>query len=912
MLLLMGVAALTQCIALAQPITTYPYTEDFETATGTTLPTGWAQLTAPDDTRNWTADSGGTSSLNTGPSVDHNPGTAGGIYIYYETSGPSAGEVCIAQSPQFDWSSLSAPLVEFWYHMYGATMGTMHLDLDEQFNSGTDGDNTGTTFTAASANFTAAHVGSQIVLTGGNAGSYTIASVTNATTVELATAPASNLTGQTYTHRLLTLNVVASWTNNQDQWLPRSVPLLSSLIGGGNEQLFRVRIRGLCGTSFTSDMAFDDFTVRDNSDDVGPTALTAPVSGSSLGSAETVTISVTNFGVVSQSNFDVSYSINGGAAVVETFTASLAAGATLPFTFATTADLSAEGSYTFVISTALTGDQNSANDSLTVNVFHTFATFPYVEDFEAGNGGWTTSGTSSWALGTPANTIINSAASGTNAWVTNLTGLYNTNEQGAVVSPGFDFTGFSTDPWVSLRVWWNCEFSWDGMNLQSSIDNGTSWQLVGAFGDPNNWYTDNTITGNPGGSQQGWSGRNSTANGSGGWVIALHELTGLAGQSSVLFRVNFGSDGSINDEGVAFDLFEIGELQEMEVLRGATPVADGGTDSGVNISTTGSNLTYTIQNTGDFELNLTGTPLVSVTAGTNVTSVNVTTSPSTPVAGAGSTQFIINVVPTAAGAYDFTGSINNDDPDENPYNFTVSGNAVSNVPPAVTLGAGNWVDAGGGLFTLTLNPGATINDTLNVDDPTPNDMTVDVITAAALTGITGQPANITTPTAGTINLTWTGTADASNTPGNYNWTIDINDGTSTTSITARIIIVDVPPQHTILNASGGDGSAGTPYTYTFAVGNTGANSVDLATVTDANTSQTVTISGTPNQTSGPTGGTGFQFTLAANALTVAPAGALVAADVGTQVFEVVVSDGNVANDQTITVSSTWWPTSRRP
>ena len=50
--------------------------------------------------------------------------------------------------------------------------------------------------------------------------------------------------------------------------------------------------------------------------------------------------------------------------------------------------------------------------------------YPYSEDFESGDGGWvadnTTNGT--WALGTPTGAIINSAASGSNAWVTNLSG----------------------------------------------------------------------------------------------------------------------------------------------------------------------------------------------------------------------------------------------------------------------------------------------------------------------------------------------------------------------------------------------------------------------------------------------------------------------------------------------------------
>ncbi|MBO6682308.1 MAG: hypothetical protein JJ923_09580, partial [Psychroserpens sp.] len=178
--------------------------------------------------------------------------------------------------------------------------------------------------------------------------------------------------------------------------------------------------------------------------------------------------------------------------------------------------------------------------------------YPYLEDFESGDGGWVADNTNngSWALGAPAGGVINSADSGANAWVTNLTGNYANNEGGFVVSPVFDLTSLAA-PSIEMSVWWNSEFSWDGMVLQSSIDSGTSWQNVGAFGDPNNWYNDNTIAGNPGGQPEGWSGRGGT--GSGGWVIARHALTGLGGQANVIFRVAFGSDGSVTDEGVAFD-----------------------------------------------------------------------------------------------------------------------------------------------------------------------------------------------------------------------------------------------------------------------------------------------------------------------------------------------------------------------
>jgi len=64
-------------------------------------------------------------------------------------------------------------------------------------------------------------------------------------------------------------------------------------------------------------------------------------------------------------------------------------------------------------------------------------TYPYSEGFETGAGGWIENNTTNglWALGTPAVTVINSAASGTNSWVTNFTRDYNIEESSKVTSP---------------------------------------------------------------------------------------------------------------------------------------------------------------------------------------------------------------------------------------------------------------------------------------------------------------------------------------------------------------------------------------------------------------------------------------------------------------------------------------------
>ena len=114
-----------------------------------------------------------------------------------------------------------------------------------------------------------------------------------------------------------------------------------------------------------------------------------------------------------------------------------------------------------------------------------------------------------------------------------------------------------------MDVWWNSEFSWDGAVLQSSIDGGANWSNVGAFGDPNNWYTDNTLNGAFWAPTDGWSGRFGT--GSGGWVTAEHELDGLGGEPAVLLRVAFGADGAVSDDGFAFDNIHVFNKPDVDI-----------------------------------------------------------------------------------------------------------------------------------------------------------------------------------------------------------------------------------------------------------------------------------------------------------------------------------------------------------
>ncbi|HAN78973.1 MAG TPA: hypothetical protein DCQ31_15010, partial [Bacteroidales bacterium] len=203
-------------------------------------------------------------------------------------------------------------------------------------------------------------------------------------------------------------------------------------------------------------------------------------------------------------------------------------------------------------------DFSGCADTLTklVSIRPFVRNFPYFEDFETGTNGWvseTETSTNSWEYGTPAGNSIKAAFSGTKAWVTGLAGGYLNNEKSMVSGPCFDFSSLKR-PMLKFAYFSKSQSGFDGAVLQTSV-NGAPWTVLGAVGDVVNWYNDFSIEGNPGGQAQGWTGNSEN------WTEARRKLDNLlAGNTAnIRFRVAFGSDANINDEGFAFDDVWIGE-----------------------------------------------------------------------------------------------------------------------------------------------------------------------------------------------------------------------------------------------------------------------------------------------------------------------------------------------------------------
>ncbi len=99
----------------------------------------------------------------------------------------------------------------------------------------------------------------------------------------------------------------------------------------------------------------------DTSNDVGVVSINSPVTGG-LTDSETVSVTLFNYGSSSASNFDVSYQIDGGTMVTETYTGTLAPNAYATFTFATTANMSAYNTYFLNTESGLVNDEDPGNN----------------------------------------------------------------------------------------------------------------------------------------------------------------------------------------------------------------------------------------------------------------------------------------------------------------------------------------------------------------------------------------------------------------------------------------------------------------------------------------------------------------------------------------------------------------------
>jgi Secretion system C-terminal sorting domain len=120
-------------------------------------------------------------------------------------------------------------------------------------------------------------------------------------------------------------------------------------------------------------------------DDLGASSITTSGADTQCGlTDDEVTFSFTNLGTQPQGFFQIAYSINGAAPVIENIGATVVSpDETFNYTFSTPFD-SQDGEFSIQAWTILMDEQNPLNDTVSYFVSHVPAPLPFQEDFESG------------------------------------------------------------------------------------------------------------------------------------------------------------------------------------------------------------------------------------------------------------------------------------------------------------------------------------------------------------------------------------------------------------------------------------------------------------------------------------------------------------------------------------------------
>jgi hypothetical protein len=283
-------------------------------------------------------------------------------------------------------------------------------------------------------------------------------------------------------------------------------------------------------------------------------------------------ITVKNNGLNTISQIDVNYTVDG-APFTHTWNGTLAS--TIETTFTLPTLNVTRGSHSLVINTSITGDSNAANNESTivflandagaVNVLNTFenSTDALLTDSPA------------WVRGVPADALLNTASSGTQAYATNLSTNYPDNTKASLISQCFDLTQLS-NPVLKFDMAFDLEANWDIAYVEYSLNQGSNWSVLGTINSLPLWYNSDRTNASSGASNDcqncpgsQWTGQGESVHASGGTNATLREYaydfvqnagngeTDLTSATSIIFRFVLHSDGSVTEEGVIIDDFII-------------------------------------------------------------------------------------------------------------------------------------------------------------------------------------------------------------------------------------------------------------------------------------------------------------------------------------------------------------------
>ncbi|MEZ4685150.1 MAG: hypothetical protein R3B47_03535, partial [Bacteroidia bacterium] len=322
---------------------------------------------------------------------------------------------------------------------------------------------------------------------------------------------------------------------------------ISRLLQAGGQQLSntsQIKFGQEDNSSAVDPLGADGITIDDvvvwaeEPIDVGISAVYSTSSSCRL-QVEPVTVLIQNYGQNSVSNIPFAVNINDTLTLRDTFPGPLLPGSFISYALPTMVNMMPVGDYRIRGWTELSSEINRFNDSAALwlsTQWETISSYPFLEDF--GGGGpyaWESYGSnSSWAFSAPDPCFLPDSLGGFytyrfqsdllnfNDGVCGAFGYSSAEKSYLKANYCFDF-GLNPSPVISLDISSNLLAGEAGLILQSSIDDGQSWQTVGAYESGRNWYNDSLpfLTGGT-----GWSGERQQ-------FSAEHYLFHLAGENSV-------------------------------------------------------------------------------------------------------------------------------------------------------------------------------------------------------------------------------------------------------------------------------------------------------------------------------------------------------------------------------------------
>lgn len=289
--------------------------------------------------------------------------------------------------------------------------------------------------------------------------------------------------------------------------------------------------------------------------DVALDAVTG-VSSITCGTVATPILKIKNQGTNAISTISISYTIDGGTPVNNTWNGSLAACA--DFNYSLNLGVVSRGSHVLAITTTIVSDGRSENNTKTVNLLvNDSGSVGVVNPFTNATNtliSYKDGSTSPlWTRGVRSD-ASSLDSSGNSVYTTNLSGNYPDVTKAYLVSQCYNLTNVS-NPSIEFKMKFDLEQDWDIVYVQYSTNFGANWTVLGSMGA--NWYNSNRTNASSGGADcfncpgAQWTGTDTTLK------TYTYPLTSLGSPSNVIFRIVFHSDEAANQLGVNIDDFVI-------------------------------------------------------------------------------------------------------------------------------------------------------------------------------------------------------------------------------------------------------------------------------------------------------------------------------------------------------------------